>query len=43
MKIVNYEMEEIIPLTNGKKEYPEKQNKCFICSKRLCYDKKNKN
>ena len=40
MKIVNYEMKEMIPLTNGQKEYHEKQNKCFICDKRFCYDKK---
>ena len=39
MKIVNYEMKEMIPLTNGQKEYHEKQNKCFICDKRFCYDK----
>ena len=38
MKIVNYEMKE--PLTNGQKEYHKKQNKCFICDKRFCYDKK---
>ena len=43
MKIVNYEMKEMIPLTRGKKEYHENQNKCFICDKRFCYDKKSKN
>ena len=42
MKIVNYEMKEMIPLTNDEKEYHENRNKCFICNKRFCYDKKNK-
>ena len=35
IKIVNYEMKKMIPLTNGQKEYHEKQNKCFICDKRF--------
>ena len=43
MKIVNYEMKKMIPLTRDENEYHEKQNKCFICDKRFCYDKKNKN
>ena len=43
MKIVNYEMKEMIPLTNGQNEYHEKQNKCVICDKKFCYDKKSKN
>ena len=42
MKIVNYEIKEMIPLTNDKNEYHERQNKCFICDKRFCYDKKKK-
>ena len=42
MKIVNYKMKEMILLTNGQKEYHEKQNKCFICNKRFFYDKNNK-
>ena len=43
MKIVNYEMKEMLPLTTGQKEYHEKQKKCFTCDKRFCYDKQNKN
>ena len=42
MKTVNYEKKDIMPLTNGQKEYHEKQNKCFICGKRFCYDKRSK-
>ena len=33
MKIVNYEL-------MSQKEYHEEQNKCFLCDKRFCYDKK---
>ena len=33
MKMVNYKMEDIIPLTKGQKKYHEKQNKCHICDK----------
>ena len=40
MKIVNYEKKDMIPLTNGQKEYHEKQNKCSICGKRFFFDKK---
>ena len=40
MKIVNYEMKKMIPLTIGEKEYHENQDKCFLCDKRFCYDKK---
>ena len=43
MTIVNYEMKDMIPLTNGQTEYHEKQNKFSICNKRFFYDKKNKN
>ena len=43
MKIVNFEMKKMIPLNRDKNEYHERQNKCFICGKRFCYDKKNKN
>ena len=42
MEIVNYEKKDMIPLTNGQKEYHENQNKCSICGKRFCYDKKSK-
>ena len=42
MKIVNYEMKEMIPLTNDENDYHEKQNKCFICNKRFCYDNDSK-
>ena len=43
MKIINYEMKEMILLTRDENEYHEKQNECFINDKRFCYDKKNKN
>ena len=43
MKIVNFEMKNMIRLNRDENEYHERQNKCFICSKRFCYDKKNKN
>ena len=43
MKIVNYDMEKMIPLTNNENKYHEKQNKCFICNKRFCYDNDDKN
>ena len=42
MKIVNYEIKEMIPLTNDENDYREKQNKCFICNKRFCYDNESK-
>ena len=42
MKIVNYEMKKMIPLTNDENGYHEKQNKCFICNKRFCYDNDSK-
>ena len=37
MKIVNYEMKEMIPLTEDENDYHKKQNS-FICNKRFCYD-----
>ena len=40
MKIVNFEMKEVIPITRDENDYHERQSKCFICDKRLCYDKK---
>ena len=33
MKMVNYEMKKMIPLSNYENDYNEKQNKCFICNK----------
>ena len=42
MKIVNFEMKEMIPLTNDENHYLEKQDKCFICNKRFCFDNKSK-
>ena len=41
MKIVNYEMKDMIALTRDEKEYHDKHNKCFTCNERFCYDKKN--
>ena len=43
MKVVNYETKKMIPLTRDENEYHESQNRCFVCNKRFCYDKKNKN
>ena len=43
MKIVDYEMKIMTPLTRDENDYHESQNKCFICNKRFCYDKTNKN
>ena len=42
MKIVNYRMKKMIPLTNDENEYHESQKKCFICNKRFCYDNDSK-
>ena len=35
-------MKKMIPLTRDENEYYERQNKCFICNKRFCYDNDNK-
>ena len=40
MKIVNYEKEEIIPLTNEEKESYENQKICYICEKEFSTDRK---
>ena len=42
MKIVNYEMKEMISLTNNENDYHEKQIKFFICNKGFCYDNDSK-
>ena len=42
MKIVNYEMKEMIPLTDDENDYHEKQNKCFIYDKRFCNNNDSK-
>ena len=42
MKIINYEMKEIIPLTDEEKESYENQEVCYICEEEFCTDKKNK-
>ena len=42
MKIINYEMKKMMRLTNDENDYHEKQNKCFICNKRFCYDNDSK-
>ena len=41
MKIINYEKNKKIILTNEEKESYENQN-CYICGKEFCMDKKNK-
>ena len=38
MKTVNYEMKEMIPLTNVENDYHKNQIKYFICNKGFCYD-----
>ena len=43
MKIVNYKMKKMIPLTRDENDYHENQNNCFICNKRFCYDNDSKN
>ena len=41
-KIINYEMKEMIPLTNEEEESYENQEICHICEKEFCTDKGNK-
>ena len=41
-KIINYEMKEMIPLTNEEEEPSENQEICHICEKEFCIDKSNK-
>ena len=38
-KIINYEENEMIPLTDNENRSYEKQKKCHICQKGFCYDK----
>ena len=38
-KIINYEMKEMIPLTNEEEESYENQENCHICVKEFCIDK----
>ena len=33
IKIINYQIKEMIPLTNEEKESYEKQNVCYLCEK----------
>ena len=33
----------MIPLTDNKKKFYEKQEKCHMCQKEFCYDKNDKN
>ena len=42
MKIVDFEMKEMIPLTNDENDYHEKQDKCFIFNKIFFYGNKSK-
>ena len=42
MKIVNYEMEKMIPLTDDENDFHEMQKKIFICNKRYGYDNESK-
>ena len=34
-RIVNYEQQEMVPLTDKEKEYYEWQKKCYICQKKV--------
>ena len=42
MKIVNYEQNEMISLTDNENKYYEEQKECYICKKELCDDKNEK-
>ena len=42
MKIINYEKEEMIPLTDEGKETHETQKICYICEQKFCTDENNK-
>ena len=39
MKIINYEEKEMIPLIDNENRSHEKQKKCHICQKGICYCK----
>ena len=39
MEIINFKKKEMIPLTNKEIKSYEKQNVCYICEKKFCYDK----
>ena len=41
-KIINYEMKELLPLTNREEESYKNQEICHICEKEFCIDKSNK-
>ena len=43
MKIINYEKQEMIPLTDKETEFYEKEKVCHICKKEFSTDKNDKN
>ena len=40
VKIINYQIKEMIPLTNEEKESYEKQNVCYLCEKEFSTNEK---
>ena len=43
MKTINYEKEEMIPLTDEETEFYEMKKVCYICGKVFCTDKNDEN
>ena len=41
-KIINYPKKDMDPLTDKEKKYYDKSKRCYICGRRFCYDKKQK-
>ena len=41
-RVVNYEMKDMIPLTDNENKYYNDQERCYIYNKRFCYDKSKK-
>ena len=41
-KIINYEVKEMIPLTDSENKNYEEQEVCHICQKEFCHDKNKK-
>ena len=43
MKIITYEEQEMMPLTNKQNKFHENQKVCYICKKEFITDKKDRN
>ena len=41
-RVVNYEMKDMIPLTDEENKYYKDKKRCYICNKIFCYDKNKK-